>query len=83
MNLKNLKSIEDNFNFNQMTIIKEKLDEIKDLYNEFNNVDYSWLNHSETNFHNHPEIFFSLKEIKNIKVNKLLSKGKFGKVSIK
>jgi len=80
LNLKNLKSFEDIFNFDQITIIEEKLDEIKDLYNEFNN---SLLNHSENNFHNHPEIFFSLKEIKNIKIHKLLSIGKFGKVNIK
>jgi hypothetical protein len=30
--------------------------------------------------HNNPEIFFSSKELKNVKIHKLISVGKFGKV---
>ena len=46
-------------------------------------IDYSSLKSAESDFHQHPEIFFSLKEIKNIKIHKLLSIGKFGKVKLK
>ena len=79
----NIKSFEDDFYSDEMTIIKEKLDIINDLSNELKDIDYSSLKSAESDFHQHPEIFFSLKEIKNIKIHKLLRIGKFGKVILK
>ena len=73
-----IKSFDDIYTFDEIATIKEKLSKIERLSNELKLIDLSSI--SENNIEKEQEIFFSLKHIQNIKIHKLLSKGKFGKV---
>ena len=73
-------SIEYIYSNDENEIFKKKLNIIKNQIDIFHAYINSNSNFNQIKFENHPEIFFSSKELKNVQINKFLSEGKFGKV---
>jgi len=67
----------------EIEIIKEKIQELDNSYSQYKQLippfKSNQIEHPHP-FQNHPEIFFSLKELENINFLKLMSDGFFGKV---
>jgi len=70
-------------NIEEIEIIKEKIQELDNSYSQYKQLippfKSNQIEHPHP-FQNHPEIFFSLKELENINFLKLMSDGVFGKV---
>jgi len=71
----------DIFSIDELNIIKKKLKSFDAQFKIFYEMIDFKSNICQINeYKNHPEIFFSSKELENVQINKLISRGKFGKV---